>query len=325
MSIVLEKGVGYVRLTGIQGQTERIMDTNRIQLALLLFILIFSTACQNYEDELPTTADDQTRNSGLVAVFSVVGNSINAIQEGSASTGFYNQTRQEQLWAFFSQLIPASARTNLTELELYADEEDGTAAFVSPINDNDLSKWLMGFNLDFVWDAQGNFVEGETAYTAIHEVAHLLTLNSGQLNVNGRVSTCTNFFPGEGCSLDQSYINTFFNQFWTGIYAEHQGINEDDFDAIDAFYRKYPNQFVTDYAATNVGEDIAESFTYFVMDDLPNGNAISDQKIRFFENYPELVSLRQEIRANINFSFNLNQINGVRSERARTRVGGHVN
>ncbi len=301
------------------------MNVKKVQYLILLFILLVGSACQRDTDEVPVNLDDQTRNTGLVAVYSVEGNDISSLEQGSASAGFYNQQRQQQLWSFFSQLIPASARGTMTELELYADEEDGTAAFVSPINDNDLSRWLMGFNLDFVWDAQGNFVEGETAYTSIHEVAHLLTLNSGQINVTGRVNTCSTFFPGEGCSQTESYINTFFNRFWTEIYAENQAIAEDDFDALDAFYRRYRNQFVTDYAATNPGEDIAESFTYFVMEDIPSGNSVRDQKVRFFQAYPELVSLRQAIRANINFSFDLNQINGVRSERNRRTVKMQIN
>ena len=56
---------------------------------------------------------------------------------------------------------------------------------------------------------------------------------------------------------------------------------------------------MTDYAATNPGEDIAESWTHFVINDKPSGDSIADQKVRFFYDYPELVELRDKIRARL--------------------------
>ena len=52
---------------------------------------------------------------------------------------------------------------------------------------------------------------------------------------------------------------------------------------------------MTDYAATNPGEDIAESFTSFVMEPKPDGDTIAEEKVLFFYEYPELVQLRAEI------------------------------
>jgi hypothetical protein len=61
------------------------------------------------------------------------------------------------------------------------------------------------------------------------------------------------------------------------------------------FYTKYPEQFVGEYAATNPEEDIAESWTEFVMRPKPIGTSIADQKVQFFYEYPELVKIRREI------------------------------
>jgi hypothetical protein len=65
--------------------------------------------------------------------------------------------------------------------------------------------------------------------------------------------------------------------------------------AIDELYTKYSDQFVTDYAATNPHEDIAESWTEFIMRPRPTGTSIADDKVQFFYEFPELVQLRSEI------------------------------
>lgn len=291
----------------------------------LLFTLLLSftiVSCDSEDgeaDEQPIDLANQTRNTGLVARYAVNGNDLSLIQNGPAATGFFNQARQNEFWNFFTNLIPTDARTVMKELELFADPEDGTAAYVSPKSENDLSIWEMGHNLDFVWDQNNQFVQGESAYTSIHEVAHLLTLDNSQVNVTN--GNCSTFYTGEGCSTSNSYINEFFSQFWGDIFAESQRIDEDDFDGYFDFYRKYSDRFVSEYAATNPGEDIAESFATYVMGDSPAGNSISAQKIRFFDGFQELVSLKQRIKANINFDVNLGGIRGVRSERFTARTG----
>jgi len=67
----------------------------------------------------------------------------------------------------------------------------------------------------------------------------------------------------------------------------------------DAFYENNAEAFVTDYAATSIAEDIAESFSYFVMKDKPTGSAVKDKKVQFFYEFPVLVQLRTKIRASL--------------------------
>ena len=46
-------------------------------------------------------------------------------------------------------------------------------------------------------------------------------------------------------------------------------------------------------------EDIAESFTYFVLWDAPEGDAVWEEKLNFFYRYPELVEFRTQARARL--------------------------
>jgi len=52
--------------------------------------------------------------------------------------------------------------------------------------------------------------------------------------------------------------------------------------ALDQFYVDHEDEFVSDYAATNPGEDIAESFATFVLKPAPSGDTLADQKVAFF-------------------------------------------
>jgi hypothetical protein len=54
---------------------------------------------------------------------------------------------------------------------------------------------------------------------------------------------------------------------------------------------------------TNPEEDIAESWSFFILSPKPAGNTIAEQKILFFYNYSELVQLRNEILNNLCTAF----------------------
>lgn len=113
-------------------------------------------------------------------------------------------------------------------------------------------------------------------------------------------AACPSFFPGEGCSLPNSYINAYFDQFWLDVYDEWSSIDAIDDDdrrdtRLNSFYQKYSERFVDPYAVTTPAEDIAETWTYFILEPLPDGVSVADEKILFFYQYPELVTLRLEI------------------------------
>jgi hypothetical protein len=72
-----------------------------------------------------------------------------------------------------------------------------------------------------------------------------------------------------------------------------------DADAAEAFYDRHRDDFVTDYATTNPGEDLAETFTVFVMQDRPSGSTIADRKVLFLWNDPAMTALRDQIRTHL--------------------------
>lgn len=218
---------------------------------------------------------------------------------------------QEQSWKLFTSLIPAPRRKLLEFYQVITDGPDNILAAVKQAP-KDPSRWVLEID---VADA-GN--TKNLVYTLIHEFGHLLTLNSSQVPpdmkvfdnpdnnqvYNQEADACPDYFTGEGCSLPTSYINIFFSRYWQGLYYEWlkiENIQDDQRrqDRLDRFYNKYRDQFVDDYAVTDPAEDIAETWTFFVLSPKPDGQSISDQKILFFYEYPDLVQLRGEILQNL--------------------------
>ena len=170
----------------------------------------------------------------------------------------------------------------LNRLILYTKDED-TGAFVIPNGKN--NKWDIYVNIN-VLNQDG---EKEMIFTLIHEYAHILTLNNSQ--VSSKNTNC-DYEIQEGCVNKKAYLYNFYNKFWKNKIKE-------DLKEASEKYNKNPKAFVSEYAATNPEEDIAESFASFVFKKKPLGNTIAEQKIMYFLSYSELIKMREAIRNNL--------------------------
>ncbi len=213
----------------------------------------------------------------------------------------------EEIWNYFTRLIPLEEREFLTAFSIITDGNGNVLAAVAQSAD-DAEEWVLEID---ILDSSNKQV---LTVTLLHEFAHLLTLNSTQVppsravfdNPNSdsvyqsELAACPYYFPGEGCSNPDSYINRFFDRFWFDLYAEWQEIDSEEdedtyYDLLDDFHNIYEDQFLTEYAATSPAEDIAESFSYFVLAPKPEATSIANEKILFFYEFPELVTLRAQI------------------------------
>jgi len=289
-------------------------------LLILMAGLLFLTACNRndedfypYEDEENfdagdydegTTGDNDQGDSspntdsgeGELSLYKVDGNRISLVKDYNVQSNLKSfqddKGKHQKMWDFTAQLIPISERDKIAEFEVFHGGGE-LLGYVLPIDDNDLSKWRFALAIDIADNLNTiNFADLFTLVT-IHEYGHILTLNDEQINVGGNKNSCSNYFTGEGCSTRTSYINELVKIGWKDIIDNHDQENP------DATYNQYQDRFVSDYAATNPGEDIAEVFTYFVINsNPPPGNSIAEQKINLMYNYPELVQLRSDIRTN---------------------------
>jgi hypothetical protein len=208
---------------------------------------------------------------------------------------------QQLVWDLTMALLPEEDLRWITQYLVFTDGTDNDLAYV--IYDDDLgrSAWTLG--VDLVDASDPETLTG----TLIHEFAHMITLNTDQIAEGSEygweqgTDDCETFYYYYGCTYEDSYVNQFYLAFWQDIFPDWKEIvgdpsadlEEYDEDAVTEFYNLYSDQFIDDYAPTEIGEDIAESFESFVVQPMPTGDTIPEQKILFFYQFPELVELRQ--------------------------------
>jgi len=195
-----------------------------------------------------TNPGEDTGNSNpaqeeqFLVTYSVAGNQIDQpvfenISDPELKILQQDRASHLQIWQSFTQLIPADWRSALAAYTIATDGSGELLAAMGQTYD-DPSLWELEVDIR---DASDQL---NLTYTLIHEFAHLFTLGPDQVSPSlavfnnpddqeiylQEVSACPDYFPGEGCSRPDSYINAFYNQFWADIYSEWQDINliEDD-------------------------------------------------------------------------------------------------
>lgn len=286
----------------------------RLFIILLLSLLVLSTfnACDKDEDivepEKVVTPDppkeditEQSDEEGNITLYSVDGRDINKLKDYKVSDNLLelqkDTQKHQEVWGLISKIIPDNHTKFFNEYIVFAGEGNGTAGYVVQTKE-DLTKWQIGIAIDFAYEGGFN-KDGELSYTIIHEFGHVVTLNNTQVDSRKNENDSKNYFPGEGEARDESYINALYQNYWKDIEAEFKDLGDDE-SKQQAFYEKYQDRFVTQYASTNPGEDIAECFTHFVIFDKPTGDTYANKKVQLFYNYPELVELRNYIRKSLN-------------------------
>jgi len=256
------------------------------------------------------SAGEGTGNDQTLVTYQVRGDSLSSpdfTQVASDLTGFQQDlTDQKKIWDLFTAIIPADQRSEVTSFEIFTDGKGGDLGSV--LQSDDPRDWILQMDIQ----DSGNFTD--TSTTLVHEFGHLLTLNDSQITTDIPVfnnpdsqsifeqeaASCPDYFTFEGCTHSDSYLNRFVQRFWSPILAEWQTFqwetNQDqlDQDTYD-FYNKYSDQFVSEYAATSPEEDIAESWMFFIFGPKPADTSIANEKVLFFYDFPELVSLRAQI------------------------------
>lgn len=165
------------------------------------------------------------------------------------------------------------------------DGEFSTLASVieSPDGDGSGTRWLMQID--------SNDLENDFYGTLIHEYCHYLTLNQTQVDYTEDYDI-KNYCDIGMVTKKDSLLNQFYQTFWKDYLLE-------EFPTKYSFYVRNQDAFVSDYAATNPAEDIAETFRVFVMEDKPKGNTIRDKKVQFLYDWPGYPELRNQIRKNL--------------------------
>lgn len=195
----------------------------------------------------------------------------------------------KKAWRTTKALVTEENLHWFVELEFNTDGYEDEMAYVIPIDDLN-NRWRIGIDVRDAFLSDGSYHD-EFYLTLVHELFHTMSLNASQLMLFSPKNADLYVDEEYGSFKKDSYINSFYKQFWKDEMKDYER-----FESAEAYYERHPKNFVTEYAASDVTEDISESFSYFVLKDKPKGETIADQKILFFYSYPELVSYREKVR-----------------------------
>lgn len=201
----------------------------------------------------------------------------------------------KRLWDIILSLAPSQqVRQSIDELEVFNDPSDSAVTAVVA-RDVTNTSWRFRINYAATKDFEV-LIAG-----IIHEYAHIIALQDDQTITEaeqpGATEQCRNYLVAEGCLIDGSYLNQFYNQFWRDqdVFLTR---DRTEAEAIDLF-AKLPNDFVSDYATINPVEDFAESLRVYVLHMSPEPDTRKAEKVRFFEAFSELSLYRAEVRQTI--------------------------
>jgi hypothetical protein len=242
----------------------------------IVALVALLAACSAPSAAGPATETDD--DFGTVAVYSVLDDgTLEPEASGLAA----------EVWHTFTRVATVDfAADVLTEYRVGDASDSDTLAYV--YQDDDPTFWVLAANLATSDDHE------QLVATLIHEFGHILTLDTN--DVSPSATSCTTLELGEGCAAEDSVVLAFQERFWSR-YDDAPDPANADADVAWEFYLEHEDDFVSDYAATNVVEDVAETFMTFVLEDEPSGQSVVGDKLDFFWGYPEFVAIRERIRA----------------------------
>ena len=249
------------------------MQRARPTVAALLLVAVLSGCTA----AAPTTPTELDEDFGVVDVYTVdADGALDPEAEGLTA----------EVWRTFSRVATVDfAAEVMAEYRVGDSVDSDTLAYVYQADDPQY--WVLAANLATSDDHE------QLVATLIHEYAHILTL--GTTEVSPETTSCPTLELDEGCATEESVVLAFQDRFWSQ-YNDAPDPANSDADVAWEFYLEHEDDFVSDYAATNVVEDLAESFMTFVLEDEPSGDTTIAEKLKFFWAYPEFVAIRDRIR-----------------------------
>ncbi len=195
----------------------------------------------------------------------------------------------ENAWNDLARISPVQLIDGVTIVAGFDDARSDTLAYAAPVA-NDSDEHLIAVGIGAAVDDPD-----ELRLTMAHELAHVFSQTTDQIDVALFEDECDTFFNGFGCFEVDAYITAWVDQFWNpaviASLPDDFGVDIDGGEDRCAVDSGFPGS----YAASHPEEDFAESFSAFVFDiELPPG---LDARLAFFAEYPEFIEMRAAVRA----------------------------
>lgn len=228
------------------------------------------------------------------------------VEEAFARAGVTaeDRTLHDELWAEWEAMIPPYWSRRVARFEIASDGPGNIAAAVQRLDPSG-DRWLLSVDPVDAVERRDQYV-----HTLVHELAHIVTLGAGRVEVDARpaatlveqATRCDTPPLVEGCAAADTVIAAFSAAYWdldlVGAPDGVATIGDREAATIER-YLAARDSYVTAYAASDPGEDIAETFTAMALDHRQPPGSIAAQKIEFLRADPELFALADRIRATL--------------------------
>ncbi len=179
--------------------------------------------------------------------------------------------RLAAMWRMVEEIWPAHLRGELAQLSVVEEEPRGLVGVVHP---SITGGWILSLDVADLGDP--DLLEE----TIVHELSHVVTLGRDGFSF-GDVENCSGAQIDLGCAEAGTVLAEFAARFWAGDGAE----SDDD-------------AFVNDYAATAAHEDLAETFTAWVLR-WPVQGTVIDAKMEMLAADPALARLAADLSVSL--------------------------
>lgn len=252
-----------------------------------------------------TSAPLLPRNASVQALYLAEEGELLAaafVRDGSAVGA--DRALHGELWAEWSAMIPPYWSRRVTRFEVASDGPGGIAAAVQRLDEAG-DRWLLSVDPVDAEERRDDYV-----HTLVHELAHIVTLGAGRVEVDAtpaptlveQAARCDGPPVTEGCAAAGSVLATFSQRYWDlAAVAGPDGVVTvgDREDATIERYLAAPDSYVSAYAASSPGEDIAETFTAMALDARQAPGSVAAAKVEFLRADAELFALADRIRATL--------------------------
>jgi len=176
-----------------------------------------------FTDNTQYDSNDSDRiEEGQITLYSVSGKTLTKLVDYAVEDGLleYQQdtAKHEEICEQVVKISPASYVEKMNQLVIYVGDYNdsyslyGSLAYVLPTSD-DLSTWQYAIAIDLAYQVTFGETTSGLNGTIVHELGHILTLDSTQIDSFTSSEECSTYHLEEGCSRKGTYIYSFSPRF----------------------------------------------------------------------------------------------------------------
>jgi len=233
-----------------------------------------------------------------------------SIRDGEVRVDEDDHAYYREISRLITEIIPESIFDDFSRITFVNSKNVYYAAqvrqSVESRNGVQSEEWELYINMDDV-TLENEKKYNQSVQTLVHEAGHALLTNASQLDFFTVERSCDNLYIEDlrSCAKDDSYYATL-STYWSESYKEwteeYEELFEEDQDEaeerLEEYYEDNEDDFITEYAASSIHEDAAETIAFYATEKIPTGLLnIAEEKIVSLFDFKEMRDLKKRVQA----------------------------